>query len=109
MSDEFEASWFQYQEQTDADGFIDLIKHQPDNNTKIQYIRGNHSHDRWDWTTTVIKQEMKISGKKNGKQKKDFIISEYQIQNEKIISLIQYIAVGGESPKWRSRWVKKCK
>ncbi len=107
LSDEFEASWPQYHDKTDADGFIGLVKHESKSNCTYQPFRNCCEHDRWEWITTVICQELRTTTLENGDEEKDFIISEYQIQDEKIIGLIQFFAKCEDSPSWRTEWTEK--
>jgi hypothetical protein len=106
ISDEFEAIWPQYKERVDKNAFIDLIKTNP-YKFKIKVFNINHQLDKWEWVTTVIRQERILKDLESKKEQEDFIISFYEIQDEKIIHLVQYIAPSIPSDDWRSNWVKR--
>jgi len=106
LSDEFEAVWPQSKEVMDANGFIEVNKNYPGRH-KIRVLDVNNEYDKWEHRTKVITQTHVKSEMPDGKNLEFYAISFFEVEEEKILSLVEYWAETYPAPDWRKQWVKK--
>lgn len=106
LSDEFEAFWPQSKEKMDANGFIEVNRNYPGTH-KIQVLNHTHEYDNWEHRSKVITETHIQSEMPDGKRLELFAISIFEMEDCKIISLIEYWADTYQAPEWRKQWVQK--
>lgn len=89
LSDKFEAYWPQSKKKMDRDEFIAFNK-KISENKKLQILNVNHDYDQWDHISTVITQVSANSSLEDGKRMDSHIISFFEVEDEKIIGLVEY-------------------
>ncbi len=106
LADDFEAIWPQSREKMNAEGFIEVNKNYPGTH-KIQVENSNSEYDRWDHRSNVITQTHVESQMPDGKKLEFFALSFFEVEDAKIISLVEYWAETYPAPEWRKQWVKR--
>lgn len=106
LADDFEATWPQSREKMSAEGFIEVNKNYPGTH-KIQVENSNNEYDKWDHRSHVTTQTHVESQMPDGKKLEFYALSFFEVEDTKIVSLVEYWAETYPAPEWRNQWVKK--
>ncbi len=106
LADNFEAVWPQSREKMNANGFIEVNRNYPGVH-EIQQIDTNHEYDKWEHRSKVITQTHVKSEMPDGKKLEFYAISFFEIEEEKILSIVEYWAEAHTAPDWRKQWVER--
>lgn len=96
----------QSREIMDADGFIEVNKNYQGTH-EIQVINVNHEYDQWGHRSNVITQTHVKSAMPDGKKMEFYAVSFFEVEEEKILSLVEYWAETYSAPEWRKQWVTR--
>ena len=106
LSDDFEALWSQSREKMGPDGFIEVNRNYPGTH-KIQVLNWNHEYDKFEHRSNVITQVQIQSEMPDWKKIELYAVSFFEIEEQKILSLVEYWAETYAAPDWRKKWVER--
>ena len=89
-----------------ADGFINVNRNYPGIH-KIQVTNLNHDYDNWDHRSNVITQTHVKSEMPDGKKLEFYATSFFEVEEQKILSIVEYWAETYDAPDWRKQWVER--
>ncbi|HXH73922.1 MAG TPA: nuclear transport factor 2 family protein [Bacteriovoracaceae bacterium] len=103
LSDDFEAILPQSREKFDRDGFIESNRNNPGPH-KYEVQNLHHEEDRWDWIDTVVSEVIIKTETPDNENLNSFVITVFEIQDERIMGITQYRAESHAAPEWRKKW-----
>ena len=88
------------------DGFIEVNRNYPGTH-KIQVLNWNHEYDKIEHRSNVITQVQIQSEMPDWKKIELYAVSFFEIEEQKILSLVEYWAETYAAPDWRKKWVER--
>ena len=106
LADDFEADWPQSREKMGPDGFLEVNRNYPGTHI-IRPIDSHYRYDRFEKRSKVVTQTNVESEMPDGKKLQFYALSFFEVQDAKILSLVEYWAETYPAPDWRKQWVER--